>query len=179
MTHELWYLSIITIRVVEAFCKTPTTTKAIVITIIMKYFYCLSYTIGTLFCWSLLRANVEPRQLGILLMMVYTLYSSYEIRRVVDRESLALKMIKLLGPLFMLSGFIFLNGLHWFVIINPIFVATVLLSALTFLDKKIFPSRTTQFFTLSFLVAYGLNLSTEWERLSLRAYQRSKPNFEL
>ena len=147
----------------------------------MKYLYYVAYTITLMLCWALLRAGYPPEywKWGTMAILLYTFYSSYEVRRVVEKETTSLKVIKLLGPIFIIGAYVFFNELYWFSFLNPLMVALGMITAFTVLSNDRSPSRTTQFFTLSFIFVYSTTLVPEWQRFYKNTKERKIPNFEL
>ena len=145
-----------------------------------KLIYVL-YSITLMCGWSLLFMSNEtiPRPWGVLLGLVYTFYSSYEIRKLVEEETPLMCWLKMIGPLFILGTWVVLHGVSWFSFLNPIFVGCCLLVGVTWLDKKPFPTSTLQFFVIAFIVVYSLKLTPEWDRLLKIRTKNENPNFQL
>ena len=119
----------------------------------------LIYTLSFLLVWPLSywgAGSVDG--LGIVLAMLYTFYSAYIIRRFVETESTALKIIKLLGPTFLWGLLLFSRwhqGLAWdWVLFLEIATPSYAFFCFAVFDPKPRPALVPQFALLLLTLVY-------------------------
>lgn len=143
----------------------------------------LLYSISVvLFWWAFFLSGglLSEEALQVTLGLVYTFYSSYLIRTLVQKETRLLKFIKLCLPTaYLLAKVIVLPifFIDWYTLLDPFIAAMLLLIIATF-DKRKLPSLVGHFFVISGIILYAVWLHPTWQKASKRAALEFNPMYD-
>ncbi len=120
--------------------------------------YYLLYSFSFIIVWGLLFLSPDkPGLLGLWIGLVYSFYSTYYIRCWQEKETVGLKLIKIIGPLFYVLMFLTYTHFDLYLFINPIFIGFLCFIP-SFFDSGKYPKPLSQLsviIVLSFYTFWG------------------------
>lgn len=142
--------------------------------------YYLLYSIFTCFVWFYAIQDIAyVGHIGLFVGLLYTYYSAYLVRNLVEEETNLLKWLKFIGPaVFLVWTLSTMSYLTIYSILNPIIISFLLLISSLFNSRK-FPKQEVQFFTVFFIFLYSFSLYSNLWEYYLGISERKQYNFEL
>jgi hypothetical protein len=120
--------------------------------------YYIFYSLSFLIAWGFLFLDAnKPGLIGIFIVLLYTFYSCYIIRRFVKEETIALKIIKSSGPFFFFLVSLFLVPMSKYYYLYPINIG-FLMFIIPLFDKNSFPKIWLQILAISLAALYSFLL---------------------
>ncbi len=147
---------------------------------ILKILYYVVYTLSVSLIWSFLLQDIGYLgYTGIFFGLLYSFYSPYLIKKLVEKETNTYIFIKFSLPLALLLITLFqIPYDSIFMLLNPIIIGSILF-LLAHFDKRQFPKYEVQFFLIFFVYLYSFSLAENLWQYYTAIAERKKYNFEL
>jgi thiol-disulfide isomerase/thioredoxin len=147
---------------------------------ILNMLYYVMYTLSVSLVWGFLLQDIGYLgHTGIFLGLLYSFYSPYLIKKLVEKETNTYTFIKFSLPLAHLLITLFqIPYDSIFVLLNPVIIGFILFLSAHF-DKRQFPKYEVQFFLIFFVYLYSFSLVENLWQYYTAIAERKKYNFEL
>jgi hypothetical protein len=142
--------------------------------------YYIFYAISISLVWRFLLYDIGYTGfIGVFLGLIYTFYSSYLVKNLVEKEISRYTFIKFLMPVaFLLVTICQIPYDSIFTFLNPVIIAFMLFLSVHF-DKRKFPKFEVQFFLIFFVYLYSFSLTASLWQYYISIAERKKYNFTL
>jgi thiol-disulfide isomerase/thioredoxin len=142
--------------------------------------YYVLYAISISLVWHFLLYDIGYIGFtGVFLGMIFTFYSTYLVKTLVEKEISRYTFIKFLLPVaFLIITIYQIPYDSIFTLLNPVIIAFIIFLSANF-DKRKFPKFEVQFFLIFFVYFYSFSLTSSLWQYYISVAERKKYNFSL